>query len=223
MLTIKQQELLLYIHSRVAKDGVSPSFEEMKEAVGIRSKSGIHRMITALEERGFIRRLRYRARALEILKMPPDPRDQRAIPASVSTMLSARPPASNDNAVVVKLYGRIAAGTPIEALSDVTGEVEIPARIVGSKNCYALEIEGDSMIDAGILDGDTVIIEYAETAENGTIVVALIDGIEVTLKRLRQSGQTTLLEASNPAYRTKQYESDRVSVQGRLVGLLRLY
>ncbi len=223
MLTPKQQELLLYIHSRVAGDGISPSFEEMKDAVGIRSKSGIHRMIKALEERGFLRRLRYRARALEILKMPPDPRNRRDIPANMSAMLSDRPTASNDNTVILPLHGRIAAGTPIEALRDPTGSVEIPASIIGSKNCYALEIEGDSMTGAGILDGDTVIIEHAETAENGAIVVALVDETEATLKRLRQSGHTTALEASNPAYRTNHYESDRVRVQGRLVGLLRRY
>ena len=223
MLTPKQQELLLYINSRLARDGISPSFEEMKNAVGIRSKSGIHRMIKALEERRFLRRLPYRARALEILKMPPEPCDQRAVPGNRGSVFDDSPAASNDNTVMLPLHGRIAAGTPIEALRDPTGNVEIPAGIVGARNCYALEIEGESMTGAGILDGDTVIIEHAETAENGTIVVALIDEAEATLKRLRRSGRTTSLEASNPAYRTNHYESDRVRVQGRLVGLLRRY
>lgn len=223
MLTPKQQELLVYINSRLARDGISPSFEEMKNAVGIRSKSGIHRMIKALEERRFLRRLPYRARALEILKMPPEPRNQRDMPTNTGTMLGDSPSASNDNTVMLPLHGRIAAGTPIEALRDPTGGVEIPAGIVGAKKCYALEIEGDSMTGAGILDGDTVIIEHAETAENGTIVVALIDETEATLKRLRRSGGTTALEASNPAYRTNHYDSDRVRIQGRLVGLLRRY
>ena len=223
MLTPKQQELLLYINSRLTSDGISPSFEEMKDAVGIRSKSGIHRMIKALEERRFLRRLPYRARALEILKMPPEPHDQRAMPGNMATVFGDSPAASNDNTVMLPLHGRIAAGTPIEALRDPTGNVEIPAGIVGAMKCYALEIEGDSMTGAGILDGDTVIIEYAETAENGTIVVALIDEAEATLKRLRRSGRTTALEASNPAYSTNHYESDRVRVQGRLVGLLRRY
>lgn len=223
MLTPKQQELLVYINSRLARDGISPSFEEMKNAVGIRSKSGIHRMIKALEERRFLRRLPYRARALEILKMPPEPRNQRDMPTNTGTMLGDSPAASNDNTVMLPLHGRIAAGTPIEALRDPTGGVEIPAGIVGAKKCYALEIEGDSMTGAGILDGDTVIIEHAETAENGTIVVALIDETEATLKRLRRSGGTTALEASNPAYRTNHYDSDRVRIQGRLVGLLRRY
>ncbi len=223
MLTPKQQELLLYINSRLARDGISPSFEEMKNAVGIRSKSGIHRMIKALEERRFLRRLPYRARALEILKMPPEPHNQRDMPANMETVFGDSPAASNDNTVMLPLHGRIAAGTPIEALRDPTGNVEIPAGIVGARKCYALEIEGDSMTGAGILDGDTVIIEHAETAENGTIVVALIDEAEATLKRLRRSGRTTALEAPNPAYRTNRYDSDRVRVQGRLVGLLRRY
>lgn len=223
MLTPKQQELLLYINSRLTRDGISPSFEEMKNAVGIRSKSGIHRMIKALEERRFLRRLPYRARALELLKMPPQPHDQQDMSGNVGTMFGDSPAASNDNTVMLPLHGRIAAGTPIEALRDPTGNVEVPAGIVGTKNCYALEIEGDSMTGAGILDGDTVIIEHVETAENGTIVVALIDETEATLKRLRRSGRTTALEASNPAYRTNHYESDRVRIQGRLVGLLRRY
>ncbi len=223
MLTPKQQELLLYINHRLTSDGISPSFEEMKDAVGIRSKSGIHRMIKALEERRFLRRLPYRARALEVLKMPPGPHDRRAMPGNLTTVFDDSPAASNDNTVMLPLHGRIAAGTPIEALRDPTGNVEIPLGMVGAAKCYALEIEGDSMTGAGILDGDTVIIEYVETAENGTIVVALIDEAEATLKRLRRCGRTTALEASNPAYRTHHYESDRVRIQGRLVGLLRRY
>ncbi len=223
MLTPKQLQLLLYINGRLNRDGISPTFEEMKDAVGIKSKSGIHRLITALEERGFLHRLPYRARALEILKMPPEPHNRRDMPADLSSVSGDSPAASNDNTVMLPLHGRIAAGTPIEALRDPTGNVEIPAGIVGARKCYALEIEGDSMTGAGILDGDTVIIEHAETAENGTIVVALVDEAEATLKRLRRSGRTTALEAANPAYRSSAYESDRVRIQGRLVGLLRRY
>ena len=226
MLTPKQQELLLYINSRLVKDGISPSFEEMKDAVGIRSKSGIHRMIKALEERRFLRRLPYRARALEILRLPPGPDGaMRALPGGVNTMITPAGTGfpSNDNTVILPLHGRIAAGTPIEALRDQSGNVEVPAGIVGARNCYALEIEGDSMTGAGILDGDTVIVEHAETAENGEIVVALIDEQEATLKRLRRMRGTTALEAANPLYETRSFDPGRVRIQGRLIGLMRRY
>ena len=224
MLTPKQQELLLYINSRLIKDGISPSFEEMKDAVGIKSKSGIHRMIKALEERKFLRRLPYRARALEILRFPPGAGGvRRALPSDVDTVLPPTRIPSNDNTVVLPLHGRIAAGTPIEALRDPSGSVEIPAGIVGARKCYALEIEGDSMTGAGILDGDTVIVEHAETAENGAIVVALIDDQEATLKRFRRMNGTTALEAANPAYETRSFDSGRVRIQGRLIGLMRRY
>ncbi len=216
MLTPKQQELLLYINSRLARDGISPSFEEMKDAVGIKSKSGIHRMIKALEERRFLRRLPYRARALEILRLPPGRQaSSRSLPPSGSP--------SNDNRVLLPLHGRIAAGTPIEALRDPSGSVEVPANIVGTRPCYALEIEGDSMTGAAILDGDTVIVEHAETAENGAIVVALVDDAEATLKRIRRGDRTTALESANPLYETRTYESARVRIQGRLIGLVRRY
>ncbi len=224
MLTPKQQELLLYINSRLVKDGISPSFEEMKDAVGIKSKSGIHRMIKALEERRFLRRLPYRARALEILRFPPGADGvRRALPSDVDTVLPPSRIPSNDNTVILPLHGRIAAGTPIEALRDPSGNVEVPAGIVGTRKCYALEIEGDSMTGAGILDGDTVIVEHAETAENGAIVVALIDDQEATLKRFRLMGGTTALESANPAYGTKSFDSGRVRIQGRLIGLMRRY
>ncbi|MBT6510879.1 MAG: transcriptional repressor LexA [Alphaproteobacteria bacterium] len=228
MLTRKQQELLLYINSRLAEDGVSPSFDEMKDAVGLKSKSGIHRLITALEERGFLHRLPHRARALEVLKLPPG---VEGVVATLSVIEGARaanaeplhPNEVNDNTVNLVLHGKIAAGTPIEALSDPTQSVNVPAAMVGAKDCYALEIEGDSMIEAGILDGDTVVVERSEYAENGTIVVALVDNQEATLKRLRRKGDSVALEPANAAYETRIFGPDRVKVQGRLVGLLRNY
>ncbi len=227
MLTRKQQELLLYINDRLAGDGISPSFDEMKDAVGLKSKSGIHRLIVALEERGFIHRLPYRARALEVLKLPaglaapaagPLPRPPRR----------ARPGGGRErpltgNAATLALHGRIAAGTPIEALSDPERSIDVPATMVGSRDCFALEIEGDSMIDAGIFEGDVVIVERGESAENGAIVVALIDEREVTLKRLRRRGDSIALEPANAAYETHIFGPDRVKIQGRLVGLLRRY
>jgi repressor LexA len=232
MLTRKQQELLLYINGRLGQDGVSPSFDEMKDAVGLKSKSGIHRLITALEERGFIRRLPHRARALEVLKLPP------GAEGTVSTLsviegareraAARRSPAHErerhgDGAISLALHGKIAAGTPIEALSDPSRSIDVPASMIGNRDCYALEIEGDSMIDVGILDGDMVLIERCDTAENGKIVVALVDGQEATLKRLRRKGDSIALEPANPAYETRIFGPDRVRVQGRLIGLVRRY
>ncbi|MGY8996380.1 MAG: transcriptional repressor LexA [Alphaproteobacteria bacterium] len=228
MLTRKQQELLLYINSRLGEDGISPSFDEMKDAVGLKSKSGIHRLITALEERGFIRRLPHRARALEVLKLPP------GIEGTVATLsviegameraaIHDTPERMNDNTVSLALHGKIAAGTPIEALSDPTQSIDVPISMIGNRDCYALEIEGDSMIEAGILNGDTVVIERGDTAENGAVVVALVDDQEATLKRLRRKGDSIALEPANPAYETRIFGPDRVKLQGRLIGLMRNY
>lgn len=228
MLTRKQQELLLYINSRLGEDGVSPSFDEMKDAVGLKSKSGIHRLITALEERGFMRRLPHRARALEVLKLPP------GIEGTVATLSVIEgameraanqdtPEQMNDNTISLPLHGKIAAGTPIEALSDPTQSIDVPMSMIGNRDCYALEIEGDSMIEAGILDGDTVVIERGDTAENGAVVVALVDDQEATLKRLRRKGNSIALEPANAAYETRIFGPDRVKLQGRLIGLMRNY
>ncbi|MEE2524909.1 transcriptional repressor LexA [Hyphobacterium sp. HN65] len=221
MLTRKQHQLLLFIHKRLSEDGVSPSFEEMKDALDLASKSGVHRLITALEERGFIRRLAHRARALEVLKMPED-----ASPAaSASNVVEANfaNSAAND-AMDVPLLGKIAAGVPIEAIQHERDRIILPPDLAGGRgDHYALEVEGDSMIDAGILDGDIVIIERSDTAMNGEIVVALVDEEEATLKRLRKKGGSIALEAANPAYETRIFGPDRVRVQGRLVGLIRRY
>ncbi|MFY8094187.1 MAG: transcriptional repressor LexA [Niveispirillum sp.] len=246
MLTRKQQELLFFINERLNEGGVSPSFDEMKDALGLKSKSGIHRLITGLEERGFIRRLPHRARALEVLRLPEKPMPKaKAAPApapsaTVTPEVSPRfkpnvirgdfrnslpgRPASNDaDAVALPLYGRIAAGLPIEAMRDNSVTIDIPASMLAAGDHYALEVAGDSMVEAGILDGDTVIIQRCETAENGTIVVALVDQQEVTLKRLRRKGNSIALEPANPNYETRVFGSDRVNVQGRLVGLIRRY
>jgi repressor LexA len=235
VLTRKQYELLIYINRRLSDDGISPSFDEMKEALGLRSKSGIHRLISGLEERGFIRRLAHRARALEVVKLPettsvrPPPRGERSgfsprvIKGDFSTALPGAQVAQTVPAVDLPLYGRIAAGTPIEALRDQTNSVSVPASIIGRGEHYALEIAGDSMVDAGIHDGDTAIIQVCETAENGSIVVALVDNQEATLKRLRRRGASIALEPANPAYETRIFGPDRVKVQGRLVGLYRRY
>jgi repressor LexA len=240
MLTRKQYELLVFINRRLSDGGVSPSFEEMKEALGLKSKSGIHRLISGLEERGFIRRLPHRARALEVVRLPEDTAvagmrgraagersrfsptvirgDFKAALPGTSTSIS-----SDGEAVQLPLYGRIAAGTPIEALRDQSNSIGVPAGLVGSGEHYALEVAGDSMIDAGILDGDTVLIQRSETAENGQIVVALIDNNEVTLKRLRRRGDSIALEPANKDYETRIFGPDRVKVQGKLVGLMRRY
>jgi repressor LexA len=233
MLTKKQHELLLLIHRRLSESGISPSFDEMKDALGLRSKSGIHRLITGLEERGFIRRLPHRARALEILRLPEDigtPASQGApFPAKVikgnfggAPLAGTRVSRSAETAQL-PLYGRIAAGTPIEALRDETASIDVPASLLGRGDHYALEVEGDSMIDAGILDGDTVVIERCEQADTGAIVVALVDNEEVTLKRLRKRRESIALEPANEKYETRIFGPDRVKVQGRLVGLIRSY
>jgi repressor LexA len=235
MLTRKQHELLLFINRRLAESGVSPSFEEMKEALNLKSKSGIHRLISGLEERGFIKRLAHRARALEVVKLPeetavaaPKPVERGRFSPTVirgdfKSALSGAAVAVSGEAVQLPLYGRIAAGTPIEALRDQSTTVGIPASLLGSGDHYALEVAGDSMIDAGIFDGDTVVIQRCDTAENGSIVVALIDDTEVTLKRLRRRGASIALEPANKTYETRIFGPDRVKVQGRLVGLLRQY
>ena len=230
MLTRKQLDLLEFIHKRVKRDGVPPSFDEMKEALDLRSKSGIHRLITALEERGFIRRLAHRARAIEIVKLPEALESGgKFVPTVIEgDRPSAGPPASampiEAQAMELPVMGRIAAGVPIEAISEVSHRVAVPGQMLsGQGHHYALEVKGDSMIDVGINDGDVVVIRETATADNGDIVVALVDGQEATLKRFRQSGNTIALEAANPAYETRLYRDDQVKVQGRLVGLIRNY
>ena len=236
MLTKKQYELLTFIHQRLSETGVSPSFDEMKDALDLRSKSGIHRLITGLEERKFIRRLPHRARALEVLRLPdnrtpqPGPGHSGFSPKVIRTDFpQQRTPAAHqspevaNDVVAIPMYGRIAAGTPIEALRDESNVVEVPASLMGPGEHYALEVDGDSMVDAGIYDGDTVILERCEAADSGSIVVALIDDAEVTLKRLRRKGDSIALEPANTAYETRIFGPDRVKVQGRLVSLLRRY
>ena len=236
MLTKKQYELLTFIHKRLSETGVSPSFDEMKDALDLRSKSGIHRLITGLEERKFIRRLPHRARALEVLRLP----DNRTLnsatgysnfsPTVIRTDFpQQRAPAILQSAevandvIALPMYGQIAAGTPIEALRDESNIVQVPASLMGSGEHYALEVDGDSMVDAGIYDGDTVILQRCDAAESGSIVVALIDDAEVTLKRLRRKGDSIALEPANTAYETRIFGPDRIKVQGKLVSLLRRY
>lgn len=247
MLTRKQNELLMFINMRLNDDGVSPSFDEMKEALRLKSKSGIHRLITGLEERGFLRRLPHRARALQVLKLP----DTAAMPApNVMPMLARaggmgearegfvpqvvrggeRMPlagaimiANEAQALSLPLYGRIAAGTPIEALRDNSTTVDVPVTLLGSGAHYCLEVQGDSMVEAGIQNGDIAIIKSSDTAETGEIVVALIDDTEATLKRLRKKGASIALEPANAAYETRIFGPDRVKIQGRLAGLYRRY
>lgn len=228
MLTRKQHELLMYVNQCLINDGVSPSFDEMKDALGLRSKSGIHRLITALEERGFIRRLPHRARALEVLKLPDAVTAPNSFAPSVirGDFKNALPGQSVEQAaesVSLPLYGRIAAGTPIEALRDSSTNVDVPANLLGRGDHYALEVAGDSMEDAGILDGDTAVIQRCDAADTGAIVVALVDDYEVTLKRLRQRGGSIALEPANKSYETRIFPPNRVKVQGRLVGLMRKY
>ena len=220
MLTKKQSELLMFINERLKESGVSPSFDEMKEALNLRSKSGIHRLITALEERGFIKRLPHRARALDVVKLPENM--QSSLGASSRSDL---PPvaANDDQSVSIAVMGRIAAGTPIEALQEEVNQISIPIGMMRSGEHYALEIKGDSMIEAGILDGDTAVIQSSQSAENGEIVVALVEGHEATLKRLRRKGEMIAIEAANAAYETRIFRSDQVRVQGRLVGIIRKY
>ena len=231
MLTRKQLQLLEFIHKRVQRDGVPPSFDEMKDALDLRSKSGIHRLITALEERGFIRRLAHRARAIEVVKLPEamdhgsgfvprviegdagddTPRPANALPVEV-------------HAVELPMMGRIAAGVPIEAISHASHNIAVPGQMLsGQEQHYALEVKGDSMIEAGINDGDIVVIREGATANNGEIVVALVEDQEATLKRYRRQGGSVALEAANPAYETRIYREDQVRIQGRLVGLIRTY
>ena len=232
MLTRKQLELLDFIKTRMDVDGVPPSFDEMKDALDLRSKSGIHRLITALEERGFIRRLAHRARALEIIKLP-DAMEKpgftpRVIdgdkPAAAPPAPRAALPVQAVHAMELPVMGRIAAGVPIEAISEVSHHVAVPGSMLsGRGNHYALEVKGDSMIEAGINDGDIVVIQEQTTAENGDIVVALVDDAEATLKRFRRKGNMIALEAANPAYETRVLPDHQVKVQGRLVGLIRSY
>jgi repressor LexA len=228
MLTRKQIDLLKLIHDRMEREGVAPSFDEMKDALDLRSKSGIHRLITALEERGFIRRLPHRARAIEVLKLPDalnrtearviegGARDKPASPAAAMPVDAA--------ALSLPVMGRIAAGTPIEAISEAVTDIAVPGSMLsGRASHYALEVQGDSMIDLGINDGDIVVIREQDTADNGDIVVALVEGHEATLKRFRRQNGMIALEAANPAYETRLLRDDQVAVQGRLVGLIRSY
>jgi repressor LexA len=225
MLTQKQHELLLFINKRIKDTGFSPSFDEMKEALNLASKSGIHRLITALEERGFLRRLPHRARALEVIKLPESAAVTSPQPTAEVVPFPRPAPrlAAVDTAVEVPLLGRIAAGTPIEAIQHEIDRVLAPPWMIGKGEHFALEIKGDSMVGEGILDGDTVIIRRSDTAESGEIVVALVDEQEATLKTLKRKGGMIALEAANPAYETRILPPDRVRVQGRLVGLLRKY
>jgi len=231
MLTTKQHELLVFIDQHLRRTGCSPSFEEMKDALDLRSKSGIHRLITALEERGFLRRHKHRARALEVVRLSEDlapPREAQKFAPNViqgdfSNKLAGVRATTDAVTVSLPLYGKIAAGLPIEAMNDSSNEIDVPASLLGGGDHFALEVDGDSMVEAGILDGDTVIIRKGETAENGQIIVALVDEAEVTLKRLRRRGQSIALEPANIRYETKIFPADRVRVQGRLVALLRRY
>ena len=233
MLTKKQLDLLAFIHKRVQRDGVPPSFDEMKIALDLRSKSGIHRLITALEERGFIRRLAHRARAIEIVKLPESMGGAATAGFTPRVIDGDRPdtpppPAARTveaaQAVELPVMGRIAAGVPIEAISQVSHSVAVPGSMLSGKGeHYALEVKGDSMIDAGINDGDVVVIRETTVAENGDIVVALVEDHEATLKRFKRNGASIALEAANPAYETRVFPADKVKVQGRLVGLIRTY
>ena len=229
MLTRKQHQLLVFINQRLEETGVSPSFDEMKEALGLKSKSGIHRLITGLEEREFSRRLPHRARALEVLRLPDDvsvPAGQKFSPRVIQGGASRRPDAVRGDdkpSIQLPLLGRIAAGTPIDALSDPTRFIGVPGELIGRGEYYCLEVDGDSMIEAGILDGDTVVIERADSADTGTIVVALVEGQEVTLKRLRKRHNSIALEPANESYETRIFGPDQVEVQGKLVGLVRSY
>lgn len=229
MLTQKQKELLLLIHERMNAGDVAPSFEEMKESLGLKSKSGIHRLINALVERGYLERLPHRARALQVRRLPdgykPDAADtseaarsQRHVNATYAD--AGRYTAANES---IPLYGKIAAGTPIEAIRNEVNTIDVPPALVGKGEHYALEVEGDSMVKAGIHDGDTVIIRKSETAHNGDIVVALVDGEEVTLKRYRRAGNKVILEPENDEYEPRVLAPERVQVQGHLVSLMRTY
>ena len=218
MLTAKQRELLIFIDARLKQDGVSPSFDEMREALDLKSKSGVHRLISALEERGFIRRLPNRARALEVLKLPEASAPQSA---TVTPIRPAAPAAANDM-LEIPLHGRIAAGTPIEALQG-TETFAVPAALLGPGEHYALEVSGDSMVEEGILDGDFALVRKVDTARDGEIVVALVDNEEATLKTFRREGRMIRLDPANSRYEPQRYEESRVQIQGRLAGLIRRY
>ena len=215
MLTVKQRELLLFIDARLKDGGISPSFDEMREALDLKSKSGVHRLISALEERGFIRRLPNRARALEVVKLPDSQ------PSNVVQLRPAAPAPANDT-IEIPLHGRIAAGTPIEALQGNEG-FAVPAALLGPGEHYALEVSGDSMVDEGILDGDFALIRKADVARDGEIVVALIDNEEATLKTFRREGRMIRLDPANSRYEAQRYDEGRVQIQGRLAGLIRRY
>jgi repressor LexA len=239
MLTEKQKELLLFIHERMQERGVPPSFDEMKDALDLKSKSGIHRLITALVERGFIRRLPHRARAIEVIKLPenqaPSAAENKPRGGFQPSVIEGSgppkaafvpPPASmiiDSRTVSVPVMGRIAAGTPISAIQNHTHDIACPPDLLTNGEHFALEVKGDSMIEAGIHDGDTVIIRRCDNAENGDIVVALVEKEEATLKRLRKKGSTIALEAANPEFKTRIFGPDQVDIQGRLVGLMRRY
>ncbi len=235
MLTQRQLQLLRFIHAYMQQHGVPPSFEEMREALGLRSKSGVHRLISGLEERGYIRRLPYRARALEVVRPPLETAPEEEPPTGPAIPLpgarnvvrglfrSRRPLSGVRDSTRLPLYGRIAAGTPIEALADTSTVIEVPGMLLGDGEHYVLQVVGDSMVEAGILDGDYVVVRRCETAENGDIVVALIEEREVTLKRLRRRGASIALEAANPAYETRIFGPHQVRIQGKVVGLLRRY
>ena len=228
MLTNKQRDLLILVNDRLRKDGVPPSFDEMKDALDLKSKSGIHRLITALEERGFIKRLANRARAIEILKLPDSDSNKGFNPRVIEGKLDPNQQETSVRETISSLelpvMGRIAAGTPIEAISHSSHNVAVPGTMLSnSGNHYALEVKGDSMIDAGINDGDVVVIHEQQQADTGDIVVALIEGQEATLKKLRKKGGSIALEAANPLYETRVYRDEQVKIQGRLVGLIRSY
>ena len=227
MLTKRQYQLLILIEDHLKKNGVPPSFEEMKQELGLKSKSGIHRLISGLEERGFIRRLPNKARALEVLRLPDN---QNIVPLSVKSLMknqttycfSSLSENLVANSVELPRYGKIAAGTPIEALRN-NDTIAVPANMIGNGAHYALTVAGDSMIEAGILDGDTVIIQRTDSVENGEIAVALVDGCEVTLKKVRRKGNAILLEPCNKNYETRIYSPERITIQGKLIGLMRNY
>ncbi|MEM7767869.1 MAG: transcriptional repressor LexA [Pseudomonadota bacterium] len=226
MLTVKQKELLLFIHERIKEDGVSPSFDEMKEALNLASKSGIHRLITAREERGFIRRLPNRARALEVVKLP-----ESATPSAPPggrypfrpSVIDGGAPAAGGGPRMLPVLGKIAAGVPIAAIQHEQDRIQVPTEYTDNDDHYALQVEGESMIDAGIQDGDYIVLKRTDDANTGDIVVALIDEEEATLKRLRKKGESVALEAANPAFETRIFGPDRVRIQGRLVALIRRY
>lgn len=227
MLTKKQHQLLMFIKDHLSENGISPSFEEMKEALGLHSKSGIHRLISALEERGFIRRLAHRARALEIIKLPEKsliPAEQRNLPlGDVSSAYNAPMGAANDAGIEIPMHGRIAAGMPVEAMENVDNFITVPPTMLGAGDHFALEVDGDSMVELGILDGDTAIVRQVENANNGDIVVALIGDEEATLKTLHKRGHQIALKPANVTHSTQIYPAETVRIQGKLVGILRKY